>query len=185
MELHESEGELRSATWIGLDGGTWNLSTSKTIVLQAGIYHHFEPGGSAAEYTAFCGVDTGGYDPGLTDLYALPSFQPFKVYPSDKIKVKLSYTRGSPTATADFTGTSSAGLPTNPVKTINIPPGTDIKGYTAEWIFERISMYNKSRKIFGGSFTNWVITTCGLRTLRRSRTGETRFHPTKGKYKHV
>jgi Peptidase A4 family len=150
VRLRGAQKELRSATWIGLDGGTWNLSNSKYTVLQAGVYHHIEPGQQPI-YTAFCGVDTGDYDLVLTDLYASPSFFVFPVKPSDKIKVELSYKQGSTTATADFTGTISAGLPANPVILIPITPG-QITGYTVEWIFERISKYNKSRKDFGSSY---------------------------------
>lgn len=142
VELHGLETQLRSATWIGLDGGSWGLPSSKTMVLQAGIYHHIEPAGTPV-YTAFCGFDDGTYTPGSTDLY--DKFYHFTVQPSDTISVKLTYIRGSSTATADFTDTISAGLPTNAVIPISITNG-QITGYTVEWIFERISKYNKTSK---------------------------------------
>ena len=142
VNLHGSEAELR-ATWIGLDGGTWGLPSSKTMVLQAGIYHHIEPAIQPAKpvYTAFCGLDNGTYALGRTDLYK--DFYQFPLQPSDTISVKLTYMRGSSTATADFTDTISANLPANPVISFSVDPAM-ITGYTVEWIFERVSKYNKT-----------------------------------------
>jgi hypothetical protein len=148
------EKDVRSAAWIGLDGGTWGFLPDKSFVpvLQAGTYHELI--GGTSTYSAFFGFDTG--DPGLdlqkTDLYSM--FYRFTVQPSDTMVVVLTYIPGTSTgqATADFTGSTSA--PSGPSAaqfTISgIPDQTDlgktIKGDTAEWVFERLSKDNDSSR---------------------------------------
>jgi hypothetical protein len=129
----------RSATWIGLDGGTWGLG-QPYHVLQAGTYHELLNGGPT--YFAFF-----GFDDGRSTAYPYSRFKQFPVSPKDTIVITLQYTPGSPTATADFSGSSIAAPHTLPPQPISIQiDSTAITGYTAEWIFERISKDNNSSK---------------------------------------
>ena len=142
---HSGEKDVRSAAWIGLDGGTWGFLPDKTPVpvLQAGTYHQLS--GGKTSYLAFFGSDDG--DPYLLDtgdLYSRSSFFRFNVQPFDTMVVVLAYKPGAPgQAMADFTNSTSAPSGLGAQFTIPIPDKT-IKGDTAEWVFERISTDNDS-----------------------------------------
>jgi hypothetical protein len=150
VTLRGSEKNARSAAWIGLDGGTWGLpDTPREVkVLQAGTYHEVVEGGSPT-YIAFFGLDKG--DAYATDIYKSRDFQKFQVRAGDKITVVLNYDQSRGSATADFTGSSIASLPPQPMS-LPIVRGM-ITGYTVEWIFERISKDNNSHKpVYEGSY---------------------------------
>ena len=73
VELHRMDSESHSATWIGLDGGTWGLLDTPPVVkvLQAGTYHDVylnSAGKPVATYFAFFGLDEG--NPTETNLYS-------------------------------------------------------------------------------------------------------------------
>ena len=142
VQLHQADKESHSATWIGLDGGTWGLIDTPPVVkvLQAGTYHDVylsSTGKPVATYFAFFGLDEG--NPAETNLY--PKFQRplFVVNPTDEITVLLEYTPGSHTANATFTSASQSAQYSIP----SIPDGS-ITGYTVEWVLERISLNNDS-----------------------------------------
>jgi hypothetical protein len=143
VEPNQNELDVRSAAWIGLDGGTFGLpeTPSPVKVLQAGTYHEVQSG-KPAQYFAFFGLDDGSANTG--DLYSTAPFVRFSVKPYDRIKVVLTYPTGTPgEALADFSGSTSA--PSDAKFKLPIPDKT-ITGYTAEWVFERISIDNNSAK---------------------------------------
>ena len=103
-------------------------------------------GDPQSQYFAFFGLDPGHK---TDDPY--PKLERFKVKPSDTITVVLSYDQSKGSATANFTGSSIARLPPQPIS-LPIVNGT-ITGYTVEWIFERISKDNDSHKpVYQGSY---------------------------------
>ncbi len=138
LDSDKKSGPFRSATWIGLDGGTWGLKNSSYNVLLAGIYHKM--GASGAEYTPFFGWDTGQAG---DDVYLAPPFinPTIAIRPKETITVELEYFPGAspPYATATFTILGIS--PVTATFKFGSPPVPS--GYTVEWIFERISKTNK------------------------------------------
>ncbi len=151
VTLHGSKKDARSAAWIGLDGGTWGLpdTPQEVKVLHAGTYHRVyidKNGDLQSKYFAFFGLD-----PGLKTDDPYLKLKRFKVKPFDTITVVLNYDQSKGAATADFTGSSIARLPPQPIS-LPIVSGM-ITGYTVEWIFERISKDNDSHKpVYQGSY---------------------------------